>query len=211
MGFVDIPASHGRLEGLLWKCESPLAAALVCHPHPVHGGTMHNHVTYRVANAFRDAGVSTLRFNFRGVGRSTGKYDEGRGEVDDARDALDFLEREVPGAPLIVAGFSFGSRVALRLSADPRIGRVMAVGMALDLFDFEFAQAVRKPKAVLHADHDEYAPLAKVEAFVEHMPPPRKLFVVEDSDHLATGRLDAFEAVAKQAVAWLLSQPALTG
>jgi len=83
MSFVDVPVSHGRLEGVLWKAEAPRGAVVVCHPHPLHGGTMHNHVTYRIAKAFRDRGISTLRFNYRGVGRSTGSYDEGRGELED--------------------------------------------------------------------------------------------------------------------------------
>ena len=86
---MDISVAHGRLEALLWKVPSPKAAALVCHPHPLGGGTMHNHLTFRIADAFRQAGVSALRFNFRGVGRSTGTYDNGVGEVDDARAALD--------------------------------------------------------------------------------------------------------------------------
>ena len=91
MSFVEISAPHGRLEGLLWDVELPVAAAIVCHPHPQHGGTMHNHVTYRIAHAFREHRVAVLRFNFRGVGRSTGSYDEGRGELDDARRALEYL------------------------------------------------------------------------------------------------------------------------
>src|SRR5688572_6016313 len=114
MSFVDLPAPHGHLEALFWRVEGARAAAAVCHPHPLHGGTMHNHVAYRIADAFRQAGVSTVRFNFRGVGRSTGTYDEGRGEVDDARAALDFLQREHPGIPLYLGGFSFGSRVVLK-------------------------------------------------------------------------------------------------
>src|SRR5258706_104046 len=91
------------------------AAAVVCHPHPLHGGTMHNHVTYRLAQAWRDAGVACVRFNFRGVGRSTGAHDEGRGEVDDAAAALDWLAQQTPGVPLYASGFSFGSRAALAL------------------------------------------------------------------------------------------------
>src|SRR5207302_6871174 len=97
MSFVDIPVSHGRLEALWWKAEQPRAAAVVCHPHPLHGGTMHNHVTYRLAQTFRDGGISCVRFNFRGVGRSTGEHDEGVGEIDDARAALDWVAAQAPG------------------------------------------------------------------------------------------------------------------
>ncbi len=112
MSFIEIPAPHGRLEALFWAAEKPRAGAIVCHPHPLAGGTMHNHVTYRLAQAWRDAQVSCVRFNFRGVGRSTGSHDEGRGEVDDAQAALDFVEKSVPGLPLYASGFSFGSRAA---------------------------------------------------------------------------------------------------
>jgi len=204
VSFVDIPVPHGRLEALHWKVEGACAAAVVCHPHPLHGGTMDNHVTYRVAGAFREAGVSALRFNFRGAGRSTGRFDNGRGEVHDARAALDFLQGDQPGVPLWVAGFSFGSRVALQLALeDPRVERVMAVGMALRAFDFGLVRQIHKPKAFVQGDRDEFAPLEDVQRMVEEAPPPRKLFVVPDCDHLATGRLEAFSQVAAEAVAWL--------
>jgi alpha/beta superfamily hydrolase len=204
MSFVDIPVEHGLLEGLLWEVDSPRTAVVVCHPHPQHGGTMHNHVTYRVARAFREQGASALRFNFRGVGRSTGSYDEGRGELEDARAALRFLREKYLGLPLGAAGFSFGSRVALRLVEDPLADYVLAVGLAVNLFDFEFVKRLPKPKAFVQADADEYGPLDKVRSLVVESPPPRELFVVPNSDHLCTGRLDAFEQVATKAVAWLL-------
>jgi alpha/beta superfamily hydrolase len=207
VSFVDLPISHGLLEGFIWDVEAPRAAVVVCHPHPQHGGTMHNHVTYRIAQAFRDAGVSALRFNYRGVGRSTGTYDEGRGEVDDAEAALDFLRKRVgDNVPLYVAGFSFGSRVALRLAVrDSRVQKVMAVGIAVDLFDYDFARKLTKPKAFVHADRDEYGALANVEKFIGELPGPKKLFVVSECTHLAPGRLDAFLDVTREAVAWLQS------
>jgi alpha/beta superfamily hydrolase len=206
MSFVDIPAPHGRLEGFLWAVESPRAAAVVCHPHPQHGGTMHNHVAYRIARAFRDQQVAALRFNFRGVGRSTGTYDEGRGELEDAHSALDFLEAQYPGIPLYIAGFSFGSRIALRLAvSESRIMKVLAAGLAVDLFDYGFIKELRKPAAFIQADRDEYADLPKVESLIAQVPGPRKLFVIPDSDHLCTGRLKELEEVASSAVCWLLS------
>lgn len=208
MSFLDVPAPHGRLEALYWKVEGARGAAVVCHPHPLHGGTMHNHVTYRIADALRKAGVCTLRFNFRGVGRSTGQYDEGRGEVDDARAALDHLQLQEPRLPLMVAGFSFGARVALQLALeDPRVDRVLAAGVALRVFNFGLVSQLHKPKAFILGDRDEYSALADVQRMVEDAPPPRKLFVVPDCDHLATGRLAAFEQVAAEAVAWLLEAP----
>jgi alpha/beta superfamily hydrolase len=205
MSFLDIPASHGRLEGFEWEVENPRGQALVCHPHPKHGGTMHNHVTYRMANAFRQAGVNSLRFNFRGVGRSTGSYDEGRGEVDDGKGAFNFLHARAPQLPHYIAGFSFGSRVALRIALeDARVERVLAVGMALELYDFSFAQTLEKKAAFIHADQDEYASLETVKSFVSKLPGEKRLFVVENSDHLCSGRLDAFAEQAEAAVEWLL-------
>jgi hypothetical protein len=207
VSFLDVPAPHGRLEALLWDVPAPKAAAVVCHPHPMHGGTLHNHVTYRLADALRNAGIAALRFNFRGVGRSTGRYDEGRGEVDDGRAALDFMAQRYPGLPLWMSGFSFGSRVAWRLALDDaRVERALVAGLALSSFEYDFVRPLMKPKAFIQADQDEYAALSEVRAFVEALPPPRRLFVLERSDHLATGRLDAFAQCAKEAVAWL--QPA---
>lgn len=206
MSFRDIPVPHGRLEAFFWKVDAALGAAVVCHPHPQHGGTMHNHVTYRLARAFRDQRISALRFNFRGVGRSTGTYDQGRGEVDDAQAALSFLAEQHPGTPLYAAGFSFGSRVALQIAArDERVQKVLAAGLAVELFDFGFVRQLQKPKAFIQSDRDEYGSLEKVKALVAEVPPPKELFTVPESDHLCTGRLDAFEAVAAQAVSWLLA------
>ncbi len=206
MSFTDIPVSHGRLEALVWEVDSPAGVVVVCHPHPQHGGTLHNHVTYRLARAFRDRRISALRFNYRGVGRSTGTYDEGRGEVDDAEAAMDFLAEKHRGLPAYVAGFSFGARGGLQLAArDARVRKVLAAGLAVDLFDFGFVERLDKPKAFIQADQDEYGSLEKVKALVAEVPPPRKLFVVPQSDHLSTGRLDAFESVASEAVDWLLA------
>jgi alpha/beta superfamily hydrolase len=166
---------------------------------------MHNHVTYRVAQAWRDALVSSVRFNFRGVGRSTGKHDDGLGEVDDARAALDFAAKENPGVPLYGSGFSFGCRTILQLAlAEPRIERVLAVGLAVDLFDVEFVVDLQQKVAFIHGDRDEYGKLEKLNALRARMKNEHQLFVVPDCDHLATGRLEAFSAVAREAVAWLL-------
>jgi alpha/beta superfamily hydrolase len=205
VSFVDIPGPSGTLEGLYWEVAAPVAAAVVCHPHPLQGGTMNNNVTYRLADAFRQARVATMRFNFRGVGRSAGTYDEGVGEVDDAAAALDHLAAQAPGVPLFSAGFSFGSRVALKLAVrDARVAKTVAAGVAVSLFDMDFVRELAKPKALIQADHDEFAPLEQARAFFASLAEPKALFVVENSDHLATGRLAAFEAQARLAVAWLL-------
>jgi alpha/beta superfamily hydrolase len=205
MSFVDIPVSHGRLEGLWWKVEAPRAAAIACHPHPVHGGTMHNHVTYRLAQAWRDAQVSVLRFNFRGVGRSTGKYDEGRGELDDAAAAFEWVSQQQTGLPLYASGFSFGSRTALALALkEPRIKKLIAVGVAVDMFDVEFVTQLQIPIAFIHSEKDELSSLASLQKLLERVKAPHTLFVVPGADHLCNGKLDEFSAAAKQAVQWVL-------
>jgi uncharacterized protein len=201
---VDIPAPHGHLEGLLWTQEAPRGAALVCHPHPLAGGSLHNTVTYRMASAFRTAGCSVLRFNFRGVGASTGAYDSGPGELEDARTALDWLEGQVPGVPLAVAGFSFGARTALELAAvEPRVARVLAVGMATRLFDLSVAESLHQPVGVIQSLKDEFASIEDVRALVARIPHAR-LFELAEADHLVTGKEREFDAVCTRAVHWLL-------
>jgi uncharacterized protein len=205
MSFIEIPAPHGHLEALQWAVEGARGAAVVCHPHPLHGGTMHNHVTYRIAQAWREAQVSALRFNFRGVGRSTGTHDEGRGEVDDARAALDWAAQETPGVPLYGSGFSFGCRTILQLALqDARIERVLAVGLAVDLFDVEFVAQLKQKVAFVHADRDEYGTLDQLNLLRAKMRAENQLFVVSNCTHLATGRLEAMSTALTEATRWLL-------
>jgi uncharacterized protein len=206
MANVDLPGPAGRLEAINWKVAGAKTAAVVCHPHPLFGGTMHNHVTFRVAQAFRDAGASALRFNFRGVGRSEGKHAQGDGEVDDAAAALDELSHDNPGAALYAAGFSFGARVALRLAArDGRVKKALAVGLATSSMDLSFVGDLDKPLAVIQADRDEHGSLESVKALLQRRKAKTQLFVLADSDHLCTGRLKELEKVAKSAAEWILS------
>ena len=141
-GRFAIPVAHGQLEAILKEPESPVAAAVVCHPHPLGGGTMNNNVVYRAAKALNEAGLAVLRFNFRGVGASTGRHDGGAGEEEDALAALDLLAQRYPDLPLWMAGFSFGARVGLTVGArDGRIERLLGVGLALRMFDYHFLDA----------------------------------------------------------------------
>ena len=130
---VNIPTPTGHLEGILKPEEEgaiPRYAALVCHPHPLGGGTMHNKVVFKVAQTLQSLNIPALRFNFLGVGHSTGTYDEGRGEMDDVRYALEFLSRRYPGLPVVLAGFSFGSYVGLRVGAiDDRVQAMIGLGI----------------------------------------------------------------------------------
>ena len=200
-----IPVAHGQLEAILREPQSPIAAAVVCHPHPRGGGTMNNNVVYRAAKALVDNGVAALRFNFRGVGASTGAFDDGVGEQEDVRAAIDFVRARYPELPLWVVGFSFGARVGLTVGAStPDVGELLGIGLALSMFDYSFLSSCTKPKAIVQAANDEYGGRDAIEPAVAGMADPKRLWVVDDATHLFPGRLDAFESAASEAVRWLL-------
>jgi uncharacterized protein len=188
---VEIPAPHGRLEGLLRRPDEAepapartLLAALVCHPHPEGGGTMHNKVVFRIAQALGDLGMPTLRFNYRGVGRSTGQYDYGRGEADDIRAALDWLAGQFPGALLCLAGFSFGAWVGLPVGcADPRVVQLLGVGVPVRLLAQDALSGCRTPKLIVQGERDEYGPLEALRPWYAALPEPKALVVIPDADH----------------------------
>jgi len=194
--FVEGPA--GRLEALIEGPEEgePSEAAIVCHPHPQFGGTMHNKVVYRVARGLRKSGCVVLRFNYRGVNLSEGEYADGIGETEDARAALQELRRRYPQLPFLGAGFSFGSRVALRLAAtEPIIRRVIAVGFPTRIPERDFVYQVKVPKLFIQSTHDEFGPAGDLQAFYDTVPEPKHLDWVEASDHFFKDALDAFETV----------------
>lgn len=191
----------GKLEAVLEEPEDGAAieAAVVCHPHPKGGGTMHNKVVYRLARGLRKSGCVVLRFNYRGVNLSEGEYAQGIGETDDARVAVAELKARYPELPLMIAGFSFGSRVALRLtSQEDVIRRVFAVGFPTKVAERDFAYDVRVPKIFVHSTHDEFGPRADFTAFYETLPQPKELEWVEASDHFFKDSLDAFESVIER-------------
>ena len=203
-GRVSIPAGHGHLEGILREASSAVAAAVVCHPHPRGGGTMNNNVVYRAAKALVAGGVTALRFNFRGVGASTGSHDDGVGEEDDVRAALDFLRAHAPGLPIWIAGFSFGARVGLTVGAhSDDVVKLMGIGLALRMFDYGFLASCDKPKAIIQAAEDEYGGREEIEAAVNGMSEPKRLWIVDNATHLFPGQLDPFERAAEEAVAYL--------
>ena len=172
-GNLMIPAPHGALEALYRPTNNEAArAALVLHPHPLFAGTMHNKVVARAARALQEAGFAVLRFNFRGVGYSTGTHDEGRGETDDARLALDYLLNDQPHArEVIVAGFSFGSVVALRLGCDDaRVQKIIAIGAPARLHQLELLSQCTKPQLFIHGVLDEIAPQAPLEDLLAQLP-----------------------------------------
>jgi alpha/beta superfamily hydrolase len=196
---INIPTAQGHLEAILKPEEEgsqPRFASLVCHPHPLGGGTMHNKVVFKVAQALHALNMPALRFNFRGVGHSTGVYDEGRGEMDDVRFALDFLSRRYPGIPVIVAGFSFGSYVGLRVGAsDDRVQALIGLGVPAKWFEDNTLQGCHKPKLFLHGTEDELAPYALTQHWFEQVPAPKRLITFEGADHFFQGHLDEIQAI----------------
>ncbi len=172
-GNLFIPATHGRLEAI-YRPRSNQAerVALVLHPHPLYAGTMHNKVVFRAAKALQEAGYETLRFNFRGVGASTGEFDEERGEGEDAAVALNYLLEDQPKArEVIVAGFSFGSIIGLRVGCpDARVQRLIAIGVPARMGNLDFLRECAKPKLFIHGVKDEIAPLAPLEEFLSKLP-----------------------------------------
>jgi len=165
---------------------------------------MNNNVVYRAAKALVGGGVTALRFNFRGVGTSTGSYDDGVGEEDDVRAAVDFLREHAPGLPIWIAGFSFGARVGLTVGArSDDVTKLLGIGLALRMFDYGFLSTCTKPKAIVQAAQDEYGPRDEIEAAVRDMSEPKRLWVVDGATHLFPGQLDPFERAAEEAVAYL--------
>jgi uncharacterized protein len=185
----------GRLEALL-NAGSPNAthAAVVCHPHPLYGGTLHNKVVFHAMKALNSFGFPVLRFNFRGTGLSEGEHANGIGEVEDVRAALDWLEHEFT-RPVVFAGFSFGAAVGLRAAyADDRVGALIALGLpTVDVegrvYEFDFLRTCAKPKLFVSGSRDQFGPAGKLEALIQTFPDPKKLVRIEAGDHFFEGRL----------------------
>ena len=211
--FVDGPA--GRLEALLnTGADTATHAAVVCHPHPMFGGTLHNKVVFHTMKALNSFGFPVLRFNFRGTGLSQGEHDQGNREVDDVRAALDWLHAEYR-LPLVLAGFSFGAAVGLRAAcADARVRAVIGVGAPVGpvvaesevprTYTFDFLQECAKPKLFVSGARDQFGPHAQLEALVASAPEPKKLVLIEGADHFFEGRLrelrEAIEMWVKERV-----------
>jgi hypothetical protein len=191
--FLDGPA--GRLEALLnLGAENASHAALVCHPHPVYGGTLHNKVVFHTTKALNSFGFPVLRFNFRGAGLSEGEHAHGDGELDDVRVALDWLEREYR-QPVVFAGFSFGAAVGLRAACpDNRVQALISLGTPgapIDdrRYDFGFLADCSKPKLFVSGSRDQFAPKPQLQQMFASVPEPKKLVFIEAADHFFEGRL----------------------
>src|SRR6185503_7891223 len=197
-GNLFIPVEHGRLEAILKEPRELPAkgVALVLHPHPLGGGTMHNKVVFRAAAALNDACLITLRINFRGVGQSSGEHDEGRGETEDVRTGLDYLATNYPDHEITLCGFSFGARVGLEVGIpDPRVKKLISIGTPVDKYDFEFLQKCRKPILFVHGEHDEYGNLQRLRELVNKLEAPAKLEVIKGAGHFFDDQLNELKRV----------------
>ena len=206
-GNLFIPAPHGRLEAILKEPRDGAVrgAALVLHPHPLFGGTMHNKVVFRAAAALNDAGLVSLRLNFRGVGQSTGEHDEGRGERGDVRAGLDYLAANYAQNEITLCGFSFGARVGLEVGiSDDRVARLISIGTPVDKYDFSFLEQCRKPILFVQGDRDEFGQVEPLRELVAKIPAPIELEVIEGAGHFFDDQLEELKAAITE---WALRSP----
>jgi uncharacterized protein len=203
----QIPGTDGSLEALLeeppatrgvnadglverGQADGPHAAVVVAHPHPQYGGTMHTKAVFQSAKAFIRIGCAVLRFNFRGVGTSAGVFDNGTGEMDDFRAALDFMRERYPALPLWAVGISFGAWIAMNVGAgDPRVSTLVGIAPPLSRHDFEPVRVSPKPKFFVQGERDELCPLKDMQAFYARAADPKELVVIDAADHLFDGKL----------------------
>jgi hypothetical protein len=206
-GNLFIPASHGQLEAILKEpAGEAKGVALVCHPHPLGGGTMHNKVVFRAAAGLVDAGLITLRFNFRGVGASTAEH-HGEDERQDVLDALGFLSENYPNLPITLAGFSFGSRMGTEVGmTDERVVRLVSIGTPVDKYkDFDYLENLRKPILFVHGDRDEFGSVESLQKLVDKVSAntETKLVIFENCGHFFDEHLNDLRETIKN---WTLEQ-----
>jgi uncharacterized protein len=208
-GNLLVPVEHGQLEAIIKepRIDPVRGVALVLHPHPLGGGTMHNKVVFRAASALNDAALITLRINFRGVGQSTGHYDEGKGELDDVRAGLNYLKQNYVRQPITICGFSFGARMGLEVGvSDDSVVRLISIGTPVDTYDFSFVAECRKPLLFIHGDRDEIGDVNHLRELIgkwshNHLV---QLAIIRDAGHFFEGHLDEL----KQAItSWTMRDP----
>jgi uncharacterized protein len=187
----EITGPEGPLEALLEQPTAAVRAAVVfAHPLPTHGGTMHTKVVFQGSKALSSIGCAVLRFNFRGVGRSAGAWDEGRGECDDFRAGVDFMAGRYPGVELWAAGFSFGAYVALTAGAqDDRVCTLIGIAPPVNRYDFSMMTKSTKPKFIIHGEADELIPLKQVREFYAQLADPKELVEIDRANHLFDGQV----------------------
>jgi alpha/beta superfamily hydrolase len=213
---LKLSGTAGKLEAILWSVSGekegePPLAAVVCHPHPLYGGTMHNKVVYQAAKTIHRFRLPVLRFNFRGAGLSEGAHDQGRGEKEDVRTALDFLASEYPAVPLLLAGFSFGSWVGLHAGCeDPRVEELIGLGLPVGELGnrvFSYLDRCNKPKLLVSGEFDRFGPPANLRGMVEQLPSQVKqntaVAIVPGGDHFFAGHLPELDRAIS---AWLVER-----
>jgi alpha/beta superfamily hydrolase len=193
-----LPGAAGQIEALMMAPLTPHAAALVCHPHPLQGGTMHTKAVYRVARGLGEAGCAVLRFNFRGVGHSAGSWDEERGEKIDAQTALDYLAQQHPQTPLLVGGFSFGSFMGLQVGMNhPQVHGLLGIGLPLDRYRFEFLNGNTKPLLLLSGAQDPFCPADELRQLADRLGQHVEVHILAGSGHLLLESLQEVQQIVE--------------
>ncbi|MEK6749326.1 MAG: alpha/beta fold hydrolase [Pseudomonadota bacterium] len=198
-----IPGPVGPLEALLAlpEAESGEYIAILCHPHPLYGGTMHNKVVHLLARTLNELNIPTVRFNFRGVGGSVGAYGNGSGETDDLLAVIDYVQVHFPGRHLLLTGFSFGAYVALNAATKRHVHRLITVAPPVNLFDFKQLTLPHCPWLVIQGEQDEIVPRADVAAWLASLPTPPRAEFLSDTGHFFHGKLGALRAMLVAALA----------
>ena len=190
---VDLYGPSGRLEALYRDLQDPAGVAVVCHPLPTGGGTLHNKVVFRAARGLEAANVATLRFNFRGVGASGGTFDGGVGEMDDVTAAIQWIKKKLPNKKLFVGGFSFGAWVSSRAACElPEVDAVFLIGTPVNKYDFSYLRHCEKPMLFIHGTADEHGEVGKLEKLAQTVRNAESV-IITGADHFFTKQLDAVE------------------
>ncbi|MEM6414010.1 MAG: alpha/beta hydrolase [Pseudomonadota bacterium] len=215
---VVFAGPEGRLEGQYQKGRGDTPpVALILHPHPLFGGTMNNRICYEMYNMFAKRGFSVLRFNFRGVGRSQGEYDQGQGELADAATALDYIQQMNPNAPFAwVGGFSFGSWISMQLlMRRPEIAGFICASTAANLYDFTFLAPCPSSGVVIHGEYDRICPPEETKTMVERTRTQKgrkvEFQVLPGADHFMESKVDEFLEMAAAYLDQRLAYPAPEG
>jgi len=205
---VDLRSDAGRLEGLYRQIDDPRGVAVVCHPHPLHGGTLHNKVVFRAARGFERAEVATLRFNFRGAGTSQGAHDEGAGEQRDVEAAMEWLQSKHPSTPLILGGFSFGSWVASKVGCMRNdVAAMFLIGAPVNKYDLGYLKHCRHPLLFLHGTDDDFGNVDVLGRLVEKCH-RAELIAVTGADHFFRNQVEIVEETIRDWVSGILDSDA---
>jgi len=202
-----IPTDHGQLEAMLDTPDSmPRAIAVFCHPHPLHGGNMHNKVVYHSVKSLVEFDIAVARFNFRGVGKSTGSHDEGEGEILDARTVLEWIRGQYPDQPTILGGFSFGSMVACSLAGEERsISAVIGVGLPLSLYDFSDLHRMSIPILIVQGEDDSFGSKSEIKRFISPGSSHLTVKIIPDAGHFLTDRYNQLKSQISEFLPRVLS------